>query len=496
MHTMLFLAALIPLSFAAPTTTSSAPVTVTTCGGKVYTYNELAGYGFVPGDARDKYGDTIGGIGSAIAMKSWKKIDNYYQGTLFVQPDRGWNTNGTINFIPRVHKFTIKLTPKPDATVSNPSGPNVDFEYLDTILLRGPDGNPCTGLDADGTGSLSYPGFPPLPVATFNGDGFSDQGPVVKRIPIDAEGLILAEDGSWWTSDEYGPYIYHFNSNGIMIGAIRPPDAILPMRNGLVSFSADSPSRISGLLHDVDPPSPTQGRQNNQGFEGLTISPDGKDLYALVQSACVQEGGTSNPTRRYSRLVHYQLPNGNHYSHDERATQTVNYVGEYVVPLPFFTDAAGRTRVAAQSEIHYISSTQFLILPRDSGVGRGQPLNTSVYRHADIFDISHATNIAGPTYDATDHAIASTSGVLNSAITPATSCSFIDFNINAQLNRFGVHNGDPQDSTLLNEKWESFALVALDGDDEHDENDEYFLLSLSDNDFVTQNGMFLCFSSI
>ena len=78
-------------------------------GAKVYTYNELAGYGFIPGNARDKFGDTIGGIGSAIAMKSWKKTGNSYQGTLFVQSDRGWNTNGTINFIPRVHKFTIKF---------------------------------------------------------------------------------------------------------------------------------------------------------------------------------------------------------------------------------------------------------------------------------------------------------------------------------------------------------------------------------------------------
>lgn len=42
-----------------------AAVNSTTCNGKQYSYSELAGYGFVPGNARDKFGDTIGGIGSA-----------------------------------------------------------------------------------------------------------------------------------------------------------------------------------------------------------------------------------------------------------------------------------------------------------------------------------------------------------------------------------------------------------------------------------------------
>ena len=43
-------------------------VNQTLCNGKNYTYQELAGFGLIPGDARDKFGDTIGGIGSAIAL--------------------------------------------------------------------------------------------------------------------------------------------------------------------------------------------------------------------------------------------------------------------------------------------------------------------------------------------------------------------------------------------------------------------------------------------
>lgn len=40
-------------------------VNSTTCNGKSYSYNELAGYGIIPGNSTDKFGDTIGGIGSA-----------------------------------------------------------------------------------------------------------------------------------------------------------------------------------------------------------------------------------------------------------------------------------------------------------------------------------------------------------------------------------------------------------------------------------------------
>lgn len=40
-------------------------VNSTTCNGKSYSYKELAGYGIIPSNATDKFGDTIGGIGSA-----------------------------------------------------------------------------------------------------------------------------------------------------------------------------------------------------------------------------------------------------------------------------------------------------------------------------------------------------------------------------------------------------------------------------------------------
>ena len=53
-------------------------VNQTTCNGEKYTYQQLAGYGFLPSDSRDKFGDTIGGIGSSIAIdeSAWQKTSS------------------------------------------------------------------------------------------------------------------------------------------------------------------------------------------------------------------------------------------------------------------------------------------------------------------------------------------------------------------------------------------------------------------------------------
>lgn len=87
---MFFLKASITISLASA---AAAFVNQTTCAGRTYTYEELAGFGTVPGNARDEFGDTLGGIGSALALdrSQWKKLGNgSYTGVLWGLPDRGW----------------------------------------------------------------------------------------------------------------------------------------------------------------------------------------------------------------------------------------------------------------------------------------------------------------------------------------------------------------------------------------------------------------------
>lgn len=79
-------------------------------------------------------------------------------------------------------------------------------------------------------------------------------------------------------------------------------------------------------------------------------------------------------------------------------------------------------------------------------------------------------------------------------------CPFIDYNINSELNKFKtaegdvIHNGAPVNLGLLNEKWEALALVPVHtsgkGKGCGKSSDDYYLITLSDNDFITDNGFY------
>jgi hypothetical protein len=213
----------------------------------------------------------------------------------------------------------------------------------------------------------------------------------------------------------------------------------------------------------------------------LTVSPDGRTLYALMQSALDQEGGPDKQTKQPARMLAYDI-----------SGKKPRYIHEWVVMLPMYFDytsshASKANKVAAQSEIHQLPTGDFLVLARDSGFGHGQDESRSVYRQADVFSVlnkkANMTDLKGmEDYDTATGAVASSEGVLNSDIVPAEYCPFLDFNVNSELGKFRLHNGGAQDEWLLNEKWESLALVPAGA------SDEYFLISFSDNDFVTQDG--------
>ncbi|KAL3492568.1 esterase-like activity of phytase-domain-containing protein [Aspergillus germanicus] len=462
-------------------------VNKTTCGGTTYAYTGLEGYGFVASNARDKYGDTLAGLGSSATLEkgSWRKTGkDSYSGIFWLLPDRGWNTNGTLNFNPRIHKFEVSLKLAPKASAKNPSKPNMDLKYLDTILLQDPNGEPLTGLDPDFTGHASYKGFPPLPAATYVGNGFGGAGPGGKRVSVDSEGLVIDNEGFFWVSDEYGPYVYRFNKQGKMVLALQPPSAYLPLRNNTLSFSAASPPLYAPDKMPV-PEDTDTGRNNNQGFEALTLSEDGKTLYVMIQSALNQEGGPKKKNRQPARVLEYEISN----------PSKPRYKHEYAVVLPKYVDYTDKDldeKVASQSEILQLPGTgDFLILSRDSDFGHGHEESLSVYRQVDIFSISsETTDLKGEKYDSVGGSIGDSKGNLNSDITPAEYCPFLDFNVNSELAKFGLHNGGEQDAGLLNEKWEALVLVPVEPDTprKKGEKKEYFLFTFSDNDFITQDG--------
>jgi hypothetical protein len=411
----------------------------------------LVGVARVPASALDSQGETLGGLGSGmmLAPGSWKHVGKGYTARLFMLPDRGWNTAGTTDYRARLQKFDMTLAPD----TGNPGREGqLQLTYKGALLLTDAAGTPTTGLDPAGI-RAAQSGMPDLPVAT-NG-----------HVSLDDEAVAPDGRGGFWVGDEYGPYVYRYDAKGRMTGAIRPPEAFIPRRNGKEDFSSNNPPAGS----QYDSGNPATGRQNNQGFEGMSVSPDGKTLFVMNQSALRQDLDPANAkgTRRNVRLMVYDVAG------------TPRLIHEYAVQLPTYLEGS-KVDVAAQSELLAIDDHRFLLLCRDSGGGFASKRPQSLYRKILLLDIRNATDIAGR-YDGAADAIAP-KGVLRTDITPVTLSDFVDLNDNAQLTRFGLHNGAPADSHDLYEKWESLALAPAGP------KGQYILLVGSDNDFITQDG--------
>lgn len=101
------------------------------------------------------------------------------------------------------------------------------------------------------------------------------------------------------------------------------------------------------------------------------MSPDGNTLFALLQSATIQDGGSGKSTSRFTRLLAYDV------THELPSTPPI--IGEWVVPLPLDS----KENTLAQSEMHFISQNIFFVLARD-GDGHGGSSDKSSYKSVQI----------------------------------------------------------------------------------------------------------------
>ncbi|KAJ3503097.1 hypothetical protein NLJ89_g8585 [Agrocybe chaxingu] len=428
-----------------------------------YASKGIVAFGLIPSNFVELTGDTLGGYGGAIAFKrgTWKRTnDGSFSGTIVARPDRGFNVDGTVDYQARQHEIDFVLSPYyGSANLSfSDAQQTLQLQYRNTTLQFEREHKKTSGLDptAVRNAQTGFQVFPFLdPAMPIVGSTQPEN-----RLVLDVEGMVANADGTYWISDEYGPYIYRFSSSGNLIQTIQPPDAVLPRD-------------ASGNFNFTSAANPATGRSPNQGFEGLTLDPITNTLYAMLQSATIQDGGSSKATSRYTRLFAWDVFN---------PAVNPRLKGEWVVPLP--QSDKGNTRSC--SEIHFIGDGKFLALSRD-GDGRGGDDNNSKYKQADLFSTVHATDIHGTKFDSPTNPIA-VDGVLDSSITPATYVPFVNYVDPIQLARFGLHNGKPNDPTLLNAKWESLALAPI-GDTSFP--DDYFLFTAADNDFLSTQGISL-----
>lgn len=202
-----------------------------------------------------------------------------------------------------------------------------------TIPLRAADGTPYNGQvspQAD-TGEQ---------IVDLNGNALPKS-----PYGYDPEGLVAQRDGTFWVSDEYGPFITRFGRDGRALERLSPFDGSLP---------AELKYRVP-----------------NKGMEGLALTPDGRTLVGVMQSALQQPDLTKKPGNVPTlRIVTVDLAT--------RATH------EYL----YLLDDPGTTGTAV-SEITALSSTRFLVDERDGDLEPG------AFKKLFEIDLAGATDV-GP----------------------------------------------------------------------------------------------------
>lgn len=100
-----------------------------------------------------------------------------------------------------------------------------------------------------------------------------------------------------------------------------------------------------------------------------------------------------------------------------------------------------------------------------------------IFRQIDLFSIKSATNIAGTKFDDPANPAAPL-GVLSSEITPAEYASFVEIINSGDLAKFGLHNGSPNDWTLIASRWEGLAIAPVC---DNENKDDYFVFAAVSN---------------
>jgi hypothetical protein len=173
---------------------------------------------------------------------------------------------------------------------------------------------------------------------------------------FDPEAIRLGPSGSLFISDEYGPYIFEFDSSGHQIRALG-----VPARYSIAHPSASKEEEVT---------TNKSGRVTNAGFESLAISPDGKRVYALIQLPLLQDSQRTKKGKVKGfncRLLEIDLATG--------ATR------EFLYPL--------EQEGTKTCEILAIDDHQFLVIERDGKGGEN-----AAFKKVVKIDIAGASDIS------------------------------------------------------------------------------------------------------
>ncbi len=283
---------------------------------------------------------------------------------------------GFSNYAPKIHR--IKL-----------SGDTIII--LQTITMKRPGGTPATGL-------LNPAGFGSTALEMASTDTVMDCAAFNSKIAakdiwgIDSEGILVDKDGNFWICEEGGPTIWKLNPNGIVLKRFTP----------YANLSGAQPE-------DVQIDTVFKYRKNNRGFEGISITPNGK-IYAIIQSPLLFPDLTTGEGTQVHRILEINPA--------DNSTRVFVYLNDGIV------GASGANQIRLRDwkigDMAAINNNEFLVI--EAGA-RGTTDRKKIYK----LDITGATPVTSALYSGkTVEGLVDSTGLFANNIIPVKKKLVID----------------------------------------------------------------------
>lgn len=371
---------------------------------------DLSGFGSVDGANRLSFGSDL----------YYDRMSDLYYGIT----DRGPG-GGLVDYAPRVNVFRLDT--------NSTTGAVNNFILTNTIVFKD-GGNVFSGLN------------PQL----LNGN------PAILGKSLDPEGFVRLPNGHFLVSDEYGPSIYEFDAAGNKLREFTQPANVLPKAGATPNYNDGR-----GII--------TTGRQDNRGYEGLTVSADGTKAYAILQDPLVNEGASNDGRRsRNLRIVEFDVATGQPGRQFIYQLEDVNDINGRILGSANDFTATDQGRSIGVSSITALADGSFVVIERDNrGTGVTDPNSTSLVGSKRVYRITldGATDVSGVS-------LANTNSL--GGVVPVGKSLYID--IQAALQGAGLTSVEKLEGL-------SFGRVLADG--------SLSMYIVSDNDFsVTQTATF------
>jgi hypothetical protein len=216
----------------------------------------------------------------------------------------------------------------------------------------------------------------PLTPAACGGDS---KARILTGFDLDPESFVRAPDGTFWISEEFGPFLVHISADGKVLEAPIPFPGVRSPQNPYLDLS--DPKR-------PEPPSLAASR----GPEGLAISPDGAKIYGLLEGAVA--GDDPQDLRIFIFDIAKRAFAGHLKYRLEMPSQTVNLAaivdpsGARVYPEAV-APPAGPVSIG---EMKAVNDHQMLIIERDN---LGDDLAAPRFKKVFLVDLSEAAAHGG-----------------------------------------------------------------------------------------------------